>query len=443
MLGSSNCVSGRSNDKADSMNENDGNGTQDCNSENTAPNLITNGHCNACNTNVNVESHGVKCWFCKNFFHAVNCESDKNCVSAPTVFQNQLLPAMNKSGVYEKRFGHFLFACDFCMTNEEAKIASATVDRVNILDKKIDSMRETFKTEINELKSLMVNKSSNLIEHKAAENTVTNSVWNDKQRTENLKHMLAIKKDKDGNALCSNKLEKLCVDNGISVHNTFTLKKSTDTGVVLNSKNDADKLKEKILNSCPEHKIEKVATKVPSINVVGLAREYSKEEVLTMVKNQNPSITSLLESSTSPEDKILEVTYIAPLKNNSNLFRASIRVSNVIRSAISKQNDRIFVGSHTCKVYDSVFTLRCYNCQEYGHHSKDCKNEANCGFCAEKHETRSCGYSLAEDPMLSSCINCIRAKHEDHKHEANCFTCPVYLENYEKAKKNIPFYQRN
>ena len=39
----------------------------------------------------------------------------------------------------------------------------------------------------------------------------------------------------------------------------------------------ADKLKEKLNNEVPLHKVEKVSTRTPTITVVGLKREYTNE----------------------------------------------------------------------------------------------------------------------------------------------------------------------
>ena len=233
-------------------------------------------------TNLKFRSEAVTFWFLSvptdRFFHAINCSNEKNCV-----FSNQLLPAVNNTGAYEKRFGHFLFVCEFCMTCEEERMALATIDRVDVLEKKIDSIKCAFKSEINDLKSLLtkpqvssLNPGVNSI---ICDNGGSKNVWEDKVRTENLKHTMAIKNDENGNPVDAGKLEKICVENGISVHKTFTLKNSSDTGIVLNSKSDADKLKGKILSDCPEHKIEKVATKLPTINVVGFIREYSKKKL--------------------------------------------------------------------------------------------------------------------------------------------------------------------
>ena len=231
------------------------------------------------------------------------------------------------------------------------------------------------------------------------------------------------------------------MDNGISVHKKFTFKKSSDTGIMLANKSDAEKLAQHLAHSHPEHKVEAVGTRTPTINVVGLAKDYEHEDLLTMVKQQNPGIRSLFEdTNTSAEDRYIEPVYVAPLKKNKDIFRAVIRVSNVIRSVISKQGDRLFVGSQsTCKVYDSIYATRCYKCQEFGHHSKNCNKNAACGYCAGDHETKDCDVNGAPDAV--KCVNCVRANHKSANHEANCLTCPEYLSAQHKIKKSIPFFQ--
>ena len=109
------------------------------------------------------------------------------------------------------------------------------------------------------------------------------------------------------------------MENGISVHKTFSMHKSESTGIVLNSKSDADILKEKLTENLPHHKVEKVATKMSAITVVGLQREYSKDQLLSMIKKQNPGICSLFESSSScPQDQVMNVLAIQPLRKQSS-----------------------------------------------------------------------------------------------------------------------------
>ena len=411
--------------------------------QNTALNRITNGHCLACDQDVDTLEQGIQCWFCGDYFHAINCD-DNLCVAAATVFKNHIKAAVSKSGVYERRFGRFLFSCDYCMTLEEEKRCASSVDRIDLLDKKMNDMNNTFISELSSLKNLITRSSSTVSTHVTpSESETSANPWNDQQRTDNLKHTMSISKDSNGNAVDMKQMEKICVDNGISVHRTFSLQKSESTGIVLNSKSDAELLKQKLCNDMPLHKVEQVAAKMPVITVVGLQREYTKEDVISMVKKQNPGINSLFEAiTTSPQDQTMSVLAIKPLKNNPEIFKAIIRVSNVIRSVISKQGDRLFIGfQSSCKVYDHFFVLRCFKCQEYNHHSKDCKGSAVCGFCSGNHETRNC--TEKSYAHRACCTNCTKSgKTRDvASHEAGSLDCPIFQQNQSKIKNSIPFHQ--
>ena len=425
-------------------------------SDNTAPNLLINGHCKACDTeNIDKSTHAIQCWFCKKYFHAINCMDSKLCVSANSAFSNTLLPAVTNTTAYERRFGRFLFSCDFCITLEETKRANASTDRVELLDKKIDSIHSDFKSELYELKKMLKDKihvvsdSDDQSLASSSESRVCSgnkgNIWSDEHRIDNLKHMMVIKKSSDGQTVCTKKLETTCVDNSISVNKTFQLKKSNDTGIVLNSKKDAEALKVKLQKDLPNHAVEVVSARKPTINVVGLIRQYSKDDLLDMIKKQNSGLAALLsDSSASKDDTYMDLISVTPIRSykgeQATPYKATLRVSNLVRSVIANQGDRLFVGSqNSCKVYDSFFILRCYKCQEFGHHSNDCENDSVCGFCAGSHETRQC--QSKDNPLLVSCNNCKKAAHTDCKHQAGSLTCNVLLEKQKELKKRIPFYQ--
>ena len=60
-----------------------------------------------------------------------------------------------------------------------------------------------------------------------------------------------------------------------------------------------------------------------------------------MFVSQNSGIDMLVnDPSTSPEDKKLNVVAVLALKNNSS-YKAIVWVSNLIRSVIAKQSDRL------------------------------------------------------------------------------------------------------
>ena len=428
----------------------------------TAPNIIIGKRCQGCNNDVFVDKEAIQCHLCKDWIHGTNCIGFEDFwVAAPTTFTTHILPAWkNKPHAKskKKKAGNFWFVCDCCATDDEERSVVSTMDKVEVLEQKIVSVKNNLSDEIADLKNLILSmdrgsvtssssfvapsspsSASDLIRAETSVETRAN-VWNDSQRVDRLKHLIALKKTDDGEKVDPKKLERIIVENGIKVHKTFELKKSTDTGVVLNSKEDADFLIEKLENELPQHRVSLVSNRIPSITIVGLEREFSNEELTNMIVNQNPGIKAIRESSnTSPADGTLDIVKIQPLRNNSTVFKAIVRVSNLIRSVISKQGDRLFMGSKTCKVYDFVFALRCYNCQVFGHHSRDCKEDPACAHCAGNHETRLCGKKSLRDVV--KCKNCSDANKSDTAHEASSYECPFFLEKRNSIMKTIPFHQ--
>ena len=411
-----------------------------------AANMLSDGRCSVCDKDVDCGIQGIQCRHCKNWFHAIGCQDDSLCVSSSSAFTNQLLPALTKSGAFARRFGCFYFMCDFCITAEEEKQTVTTTDRVTILDRKIDGFHADFKSELQELKNVILDLKN--VGYSRADSIddrtepAHSSPWDDKQKVDHLKQMMVIKKDNDGKPVDRNRLEKTCVENGVGILNTFQLNKSNDTALILKSKHDADILKQKLGEALPNHQLDQVATKVPRITVVGLQRQYDKSELKDMICKQNPGISLLINSPTTSEvDKKLDVVAIIPLKNNSDVFKAIVLTSNIIRSAISNQNDRIYIGSQpVCKVYDSFFVLRCYKCQEFGHFSKDCTKSETCGHCSGPHQTRDC--EVKADPAAACCNNCKKVDSSDSRHPANSSECPIFKKLQDKVRLTTPFHQK-
>ena len=68
----------------------------------------------------------------------------------------------------------------------------------------------------------------------------------------------------------------------------------------------------------------------------------------------------------------------------------------------SKKNAVIF--SKECRI------SQCFNCYEYDHIEKMCKNFMKCDHCAESHETNRC--SKDEIEITHKCINCEQTEHQ-------------------------------
>ena len=413
-----------------------------------APNIVKDGFCNHCSEEVSfVKDNAIKCHTCGYMFHAVGCSVENYNVSSPSSFTNHLLPAVTKATKsYKNKFGRFLFICDFCATEKEEATQTEPGMKNVYVDRKIEELKQSFANELSEVKDLLKtmaasSKDQSCPQPPVPSNSATNP-WDDSQRTERLRSMVLIKNDNDGKPINKSILEESCVQSKIGIVNTMTLRKSNDTAIILNSRSDAETLRQKLSQTSPQHSTSTVASKTPRITVVGLEREYSKEEMKEMLVSQNSGIDMIVnDPSTSPEDKKLDVVAVLALKNNSS-YKAIVRVSNLIRLVIAKQSDRVYIGTQrACKVYDSFFVLRCFNCQQFGHHSRDCtSNHPVCGFCAGSHETRSCDRSAPE-----CCVNCKRNNKapDDTKHAAfDPSSCPIFKDLQEKVKKTTPFYQQ-
>ena len=428
--------------------------SSDKRSQNTAKNILDKGICKACdNEQLDPKSVGIQCWCCKLTFHAIGCKTE--CVvSANSAFTTHLLPAVNNEPPYEKRFGRFLFVCDYCMTRKETERAEADADRVGLLEEKFDTMQKNFMTELTELKTLLKctlqpNQNINFVSPSLSQiSPETNqNLWNDSQRVDNLRQKVLIKKKSDGTPICQRELEKIYVENGLAVHKTRTLEKSKDTEVLLNSKKDVDVLMVKLGEQLPGHQLEMKSAMKPTITIVGLTKEYDKSELIDMIKSQNDGISALCGDKTAEiGDKYIDVINISVINaykgKTVKLYKAIVRVSNLIRSIVAKQGNRLFLGGQTNKIYDSFFVLRCYKCQEFGHHSKDCTNNSVCGYCAEGHQTLDC----TAKKVTSSVPSCANCKHltpgDDIYHEAGSFACPILKSKQDELKKRIPFYQK-
>ena len=81
------------------------------------------------------------------------------------------------------------------------------------------------------------------------------------------------------------------------------------------------------------------------------------------LRNLNPSIKVAEELDISENEKSFDVLTVRPLKNNSQFYRANIRISDNVRRAIANQGDRVYTcqGSKkymTAFIFEDVISVR-------------------------------------------------------------------------------------
>ena len=111
-------------------------------------------------------------------------------------------------------------------------------------------------------------------------------------------------------------------------------------------------------------------------------------------------------------------------KKWSNLQSVILEVPADIYKNIRENNNKVFVGFQSCRVFDVINIKPCANCAGFGHNSAKCKNKTICLRCAGTHKTELCN--------------------SEHNHKcANCFfSNNKYKTNYNLNHEPTEWYVR-
>ena len=153
------------------------------------------------------------------------------------------------------------------------------------------------------------------------------------------------------------------------------------------------------------------------ITILGVDNNITNNEIISKISNCG---------ITSSEIKILRRTN--PLNDKTNILimvplLAGLKLLNL---------GRIFLGLEGCKIVDGIYVKQCFNCFGFNHHSYICKALAICNRCHGPICTNKCTH-IKENYF--KCANCILNTKDEINHSATSFTCPIFKENNETAKK--------
>lgn len=374
--------------------------------------------CANCNS---VPAHGqcIQCFNCKSHFHAV-CEiTDKDAQVGTKTLVTCFLAASTKA--------NFKFFCDSCLTNMEINIADGENHKINQLEKKVDSLEN----KIDEISTLL--KSPQILSKRLPSKNL--SIWNDKDKLATVKappskSVLIIKKTENIETDNANKenIENTIMTNNIPVSKSFK-NRTGDLVLVCESTDSRDELKNLVASANDQIVMNTPSVKRPSVSIVGLPREYKKEEVLKMLVMQNGYIKQF-SNINNIEDHI-DINTIRPLRNNPDKYQVFATVSNILREGFQHHNNKVTLGLISCRVYDRYNIKRCYNCQNFGHFAKDCStpDTHTCGKCSAAHKTIDCS------SYDSRCINCVRNELDQVDHQTSSFNCPSVIKEQELMRK--------
>ena len=359
--------------------------------------------CPSCNETPQAEQV-VQCRSCKCHFHAV-CDTGGNENKLGT---NTMVKTFNAASTKS----NFMFFCDSCLTEYERNLVVTQDAKITTLTTKVTSLEEKLDVIT---KLLEAPKPQNETESVSKRKTC----WDDSEKLSKIKApkpkpQILIKKS---DAESQNKIEEALIENKVQVSESYKTKEG-DLLVVCDSEEDRNAVKELVTTASEGTVVKTPNQKRPSITIVGIPKEYQKEEILQLLILQNGFIKGFANQNDINEH--LEIFAVRPLKNNENVYQAFASVSATLREGIKHFKDKLTIGFTKCKVYDRYHVKRCYNCQLFGHYAKDCpnQNEHVCGKCDGAHLTNDCN---SDNPK---CANCVREKIMENNHHAFDINCP-------------------
>ena len=225
---------------------------------------------------------------------------------------------------------------------------------------------------LDEITEILKNTSSN----KSVKPVNQMSVWHNKEKLESIKAppsqpVLVIKSGNDSNHNESTRdhVEKTIMENKIAVTQLYK-KKDGDIVVVCETEDIRIELKSLVATKDERIVMNTPAEKCASITIVGLQKEYEKEEIIDMLILQNGFINGFTKSNDIR--KHIEIHAVQPLKNNPEQFQVFANVSTTLCEGFMYYHNKVTLGLTNCKIYDRFHVKRCNNCQKFGHYMKEC-----------------------------------------------------------------------
>ena len=407
--------------------------------------LDEGGKCITCNE-VSLDPELIQCRLCNKRFHVVCSEASND--------EKWAVKSMVATFKYTSTRRNFMFLCNNCLTNLEKNKADIDGQRIQKMESNMENITKEL-IEIRKLVSTNITISSNA-DPEAMNNVDTTdslpkpsvpkpktsgtNIWHDTERLATVKakpseSVLVINKsdDVETDQMNLDLVESKVIEGKIPVNKSYT-NKDGNLVVVCNSVESRDALKDQLAESDGRIEMKCLRENLSVISLVGLKKNYEKDEVVNLLVGQNYFLKQFSESNNIGDH--IKVFAVKPLKGNPDVFQAFARVSKVVRQGFKTFNDKVLVGISTCKIYDQYHVKRCNNCQSFGHFYKNCSSPGGpiCAICSGNHSTNVC-----QSEMLT-CVNCVKSElvpPAECNHRADDPGCPTMRKQQEKLKTNL------
>lgn len=201
------------------------------------------------------------------------------------------------------------------------------------------------------------------------------------------------------------------------------LRKVRNGGVLISTdrKADIEKLRnsEKLVSSGLTVEEPSKRRRRPRIAVVGIPVALTEKEVFECIYEQNLS-DKLPNTSRESFIESIKLSHKSGKKNHTSC-NYIVEVPAAVRKIMINQG-RIFINWTSCPVRDFTIVTRCFNCQQFGHAAKYCREASpTCNHCGESgHTYKECG-NKSSPPK---CATCNRFKRKCD-HQTGDVSCPA------------------
>ena len=261
-----------------------------------------------------------------------------------------------------------MFFCDCCLTTLETNMADIGGQRIRKMERNMDVISK----ELLEIMKLLRNTNTTSTTPKNVESTnknpqqttpklaeTTYNIWRDTDKLASKKakpaeSVLVINKATDSLVDKTNidLVENMVIECRIPVTKSFK-NKDGHLVVVCDSVESRDELKNKVTASNNNIEMKTPKENRPVVSVVGLTKNYEKQEVTDLLVKQNYFLGQVMEKNNV--DEHINVFMVKPLRGKQYVYQAFARVSKVVRQSFKTYNE--------CKIYDQYHVKRCNNCQ--------------------------------------------------------------------------------
>ena len=382
--------------------------------------LDSSGTCTKCKEKADHEC--MKCFGCEEFYHVINCSSGSKNQVTITFF--------NTWENMQRLYDNIQYICDACKQDKKLKKDIVISNRMCVIEDDLRGMKDDINNKLLGLGEMI--QALAKLKEKAPEPIVpVRPTYAEKASA-----VIVIKKKVNGPSADMDIIYQAAVNTNAAVSKAYK-NRTGDTVVVCDDEASKQSMLP-ILNEKMESDRFTVITpppRRPTINIIDIPVNYSKEDLLDRVKSHNATKFTGIDLNADN----FKIIFTKPQFKNNNLFKATVRVSEDVRKAISNASNKLFIGLSSCPVYDDFFVKRCNRCQQFGHWKDDCNADTPvvCGKCSGHHETKDCTVDVIK------CNNCVHAKHNDTNHETSYNKCVVYIAARKKIELTINYYKNN